>query len=203
VVQDIVSGVEDSRTINKSEQIEAYVEKLEKPEMMGRGRPLTVHAFKLAPRAPRVRQPTTLIPKSVLCTINAPAVRRMLVELQNLNYSKFPNAAHDLLRSFLECSLKAYFVHVGITVKPARGHYVQLADVLKEGLSHFPTKNRSLVQPIQVLMASAGSSTKDYLVSLDHLNAINHNPHVTSSREHVEEAWTQMAGIITYVLNPK
>ncbi len=55
----------------------------------------------------------------------------MLEELQRIDYRRFPNASHDLLRSFLECSLKAYFKDSGRAVIPQRtGGFVFLDRVL-------------------------------------------------------------------------
>ena len=74
-----------------------------------------------------------IAPKDIQFSLQSPAIRRVLIELQEIDYHKFPNATHDLLRSFLECSLKDYFTQIGNPVKPSSGKpYVYLDNVLEE-----------------------------------------------------------------------
>ena len=95
-----------------------------------------------------------------MCSIDYPGVERILVELKKINYYSFPNATHDLLRTFLECSLKAYFDSINEVVKPGRSGYTQLKDVLDHAEKHFKTIRPSLVQPIRVISSSLHSSNR-------------------------------------------
>ncbi|MCK4325823.1 hypothetical protein KAW55_03635, partial [bacterium] len=69
--------------------------------------------------------------KGIVFRVSYPAIERMYIEIENINISNLPNAAHDLLRSFLECSLKAFFEVHDITIKKT-GEYTFLKDALEE-----------------------------------------------------------------------
>ena len=140
-----------------------------------------------------------LAPRDVNFSLQSPGVKRMLAELQTIDYHKFPNATHDLLRSFLECGLKAYFFHCGKIVKPARGPYVFLDDVLREFKAKMDlAKNHELSQVTQKIMDK--DSMNSYTAQA--LNATNHNPSIFSNDKDVEEAWDTMEKLFRYILNP-
>ena len=125
----------------------------------------------------------------------------MLVELQGIDYHKYPNATHDLLRSFLECSLKSYFDQSGKTIKKAQGgSYVYLDGVLKEFKQEMDeARNIELSQVVQKIISN--KEMKSY--SAQSLNATNHNPSVFATDKDVEEAWDAMEKLFRYILNPK
>ena len=47
-------------------------------------------------------------------------LRRRFEELRRLDVREFPNAAYDLLRTILECSIKDYFVTKGQPLPPGK-----------------------------------------------------------------------------------
>lgn len=136
----------------------------------------------------------------MLFTLQSPGVRRMLMELQNIDYHKYPNATHDLLRSFLECALKAYFDQNGNAVKPAKGKgYVFLDDVLKAFKNEMDlVKNTELSQVAQKIISD--TTMKSY--SAQFLNATNHNPSVFAVDKDVETAWDTMEKLFRHIVNP-
>jgi hypothetical protein len=120
----------------------------------------------------------------------------MLVELQDIDYRRFPNAAHDLLRSFLECSLKAYFDENGKAVKPTRGPYVYLDQVLNEFVSEMATAgNQKLRQVASRIKGNAQMTSYSTLF----LNATNHNPDIFATPPEVKEAWDAMEPLFRFI----
>lgn len=207
VLQDIVRGVVTSRTINSLPQLNSYVATLPAVSIKS-GKAVGAAAIKTSKKSPRAKIDRFLAPKDLKCTLPYPAIRRVLHELQQLEFNKTPNAGHDLLRSFLECSFKAYFAHIGQTI-PAAGKFVTLADVLSFAEKHFESlkavnpKVRPLIQAVKIIRQSAGNTTNNYLFSDDFLNALNHSHAVFSTGPQVRAAWDQMEPIFRYILDPK
>jgi hypothetical protein len=121
------------------------------------------------------------------------------VELQKIDYRRYPNAAHDLLRSFLECALKAHFQDTGKTLAPRRGQYVFLDQVLDEFTKEMATlQNTRLRQVAERIKASPNMVS----YSAAFLNAINHNPDIFVTPIEVANAWDAMVPILRFAVNP-
>jgi hypothetical protein len=203
VVQDVVEKAVDSRTLNNETSRKTYLSNFPKSDIPNRtkdGKIITSKDFNEASLA-YTRRRTRLAPKDVKFTLQSPGVRRMLKELQAIDYHKFPNASHDLLRSFLECSLKAYFDHCGNSIKPAKNKsYVFLDDVLKAFKSEMDANNNTqLSQVTQKII----SDTTMLSYSAQAMNATNHNPSVFAIDKEVEDAWDAMEKLFRYILDPK
>jgi len=201
IVQDVVEKVVDSRALNNEKNRTEYLDRFPKSEIPNKKKGsevLTSKDFKEAPIITKKR--TKLAPRDIQFTLQAPGVRRMLNELQAIDYHKFPNASHNLLRSFLECAIKAYFYQRGKAVKPAKGKkYVFLDDVLQEFKKEMDeTKNTELSQVTQKIISD--TTMKPY--SAQFLNATNHNPSVFAVDKDVENAWDTMEKLFRYILNP-
>lgn len=200
IVQDIVEKVVDSRALNKEENRKKYLEsfsELEIPNKRKEGSIITSKDFEETSVVGKKR--TRLAPKDIHFTLQAPGVRRMLYELQTIDYHKFPNASHDLLRSFLECALKAYFDQQGRTIRPTRGRHVFLEDVLQEFKREMDTiKNTKL----SVLTQKIISDTTMQPYSKQFLDATNHNPSIFALDKNVEDAWDTMEDLFRHILNP-
>lgn len=190
----------DTRVLNKkdSKSYQDYLNEIKELDIKGGAPAKKASSLKEQPLPSTKGRNSGIVPKDVVCTLNYPAVKRVLEELQTLNYHKYPNATHDLLRSFLECSLKAYFDHKNITIQAK--NYVQLKHVLDEAKKHFETEKKSFVQVIDKMVDK--NTKNSYMYSADYLNAINHNHEVFSRHKDVEETWEQMENLIKYVLNP-
>lgn len=201
VVEDIVSGEVDSRKINKQSQLNDYLKNLGTPKKAQSGTPKTSRDFEPIPQPKKTSIQTALIPKSLQTSLRAVGVERRLAELQKMPYRNYPNAAHDLLRSLLECSLKAYCAQEGIVLTPKQpGGYTFLPDALIATKKHLEAQNKrkDLVQVInKVISKGQIFSTKDYL------DAINHNHNIFSSGDDVKEAWDTVSALVEYVLDPK
>ena len=132
-----------------------------------------------------------LIPSNLLSTLDCAGVARVLWELQNIEYKRFPNSTADTLRTFLEIILKDYLKKTQRLPSPRRnGGYIYLEDVLTKMEQELQrdTQNRGLVQVIQELKRNRW-----------YLDSINHNPDVFAVDNRVEEAWDQMKPLVEYV----
>ncbi len=202
IVQDIVEKVKDSRSLNSEDDRRKYLDSFPEsavPNTSKSGRTLKSRHFKEREK-PRERSSTKLVPRDIVFTLQAQGVYRMLLELQNINYQKFPNATYDLLRSFLECALKSYFIQKGVEIFRGKGkQYVTLDDVLQKfRIEMDDTSNRRLSQATQRII----SNDKMASYSAQFLNASNHNPDVFAKAQDVKDAWDMMEGIFRHILNP-
>lgn len=203
IVQDVVDKVVDSRKLNKEADRLKYLKSIPKehvPKRSKRAKEITSKNF--TEKSPVVTsRRTKLAPKDILMTLPAAGVKRMLIELQGINYRKFPNASHDLLRSFLECSLKRYLSHCQVVVKPdGRSRFIMLDAVLKKFKAEMDRiGNKELSQVTQRIRTddTMGSYSAQFL------NATNHNPSVFAKAEDVEIAWDMMESLFRFVLDPR
>lgn len=203
IVQDIVEKVVDSRSLNNEENRKKYLKSIPATEVPKRGKSSKVSTskdFKEIP-PPKPSRRRRLAPSDILFTLQAPGVKRMLIELQGIDFHKYPNATHDLLRSFLECGLKAYFDHIGKSLKPPKGaSFVFLDHALQAFKDEMDAaKNTELSQVSQRIKSSAKMSS----YSAQFMNATNHNPSVFATDKDVEDAWDAMEKLFRFVLNPK
>lgn len=201
VVSDVVDKVVDSRSLNNDANRAKYLAGFsegDKPKKNKAAKTLTSKDFKeISPDFGGKR--TKLAPKNILFTLKAPGVHRMLVELQGINYHVFPNAAHDLLRSFLECGLKAYFDDIGKPLKTAGKPYIFLNDALCTFKKEMDSiGNTELSQVAQRVI----SDNTMQPFSAKFLNATNHNPSVFATDKNVEEAWDALEKLFRFILNP-
>ena len=202
VIQDVVDKAVDSRALNNEENRKAYLDKFSSSETPRKSRKCKITTSKdfkeLPPATTKKRK--KLAPKDIKFSLQSQGVRRMLVELQGIQYRKFPNAAHDLLRSFLECALKVYFVQIGKPIKPTGGKkYVFLKDVLGAFKKEMDSVNNTeLAQVTQKIL----SNENMHGYTAEALNATNHNPSVFATEKDVEDAWDFMEPLLRHILNP-
>ena len=132
MVQDVVLKTVDSRSLNNEENRLKYLAEFSKADRPGKTKAkqvITSKDFKeVSPTFSKKR--TALAPKDMVFALKSRGVERMLGELQTIDYHRFPNAAHDLLRSFLECALKAYFEDIGKPLRNTGKNHVFLSGAL-------------------------------------------------------------------------
>lgn len=122
-------------------------------------------------------------------------------ELGALRIDKFPNATHDLLRTFLEKSIKSYAEAIGEEIKKKSQDqgFVFLSNCLVWLEGHFQkTKQTALLQPIRKIR---GIRT-DFVGTHEHLNATNHNHLLVATPDDVRETWIMMEPVLRAVLKP-
>jgi hypothetical protein len=206
IVEDVTTksaanfGDVDSRTLNNEKNRAAYLASFPKntvPKRAKAPKVTTSNDFDPQPEPPPPPR-TKLAPKDIPFSLLSKGVHRMLGELQTIDYRKFSNAAHDLLRSFLECALKAYFDDTGKKII-AKGKYVYLDQVLDEFIAEMRTApNNKLRQVAERIKANNGMVS----YSAAFLNAVNHNPDIFVTSDEVKDAWDAMEPLFRFVLNP-
>ena len=189
VVLDAVDKTTDTRKLGTDKLRKKYYSKLAK--LRKSGTQTSSSKYTAQPPIKKSRSGTTgLFDRSLVCTINSRGIDRVLKELQSINYGKFPNAAHDLMRSFLEAVLKEYLKEKGVPAQPRKqGGYIFLNDVLLDSEKYF--KGRSIHQIRQVVQAII----KDKWA----LDSINHNPSIFSTEKKVKDAADQMSDLIKFI----
>jgi hypothetical protein len=206
IIEDVVTksatnfGVVDSRTLNNEKNRALYIASFPKsaiPKRTKAGKVTTSRDFNPRPELAKPR--TKLASRDIAFGLQSKGVHRMLSELQGIDYHRYSNAAHDLLRSFLECALKAYFHDTGKTITPRRGQYVFLDQVLDEFIKEMTAANNNRLRQV----AQRIRSKRDMVsYSAAFLNAINHNPDIFVTSTEVENAWDAMEPLLRFVLNP-
>lgn len=193
VILDAVDKKIDTRSLNTEENREKYYLKLDKLKKSGK----EISSSKYIPKAPIKRKrfrSIGLFDRSLTCTINSRGIERVFDELQKINYGKFPNAAHDLMRSFLEAVLKEYLKKKNHQVIPKKqGGYIFFDDVLKEAENYFrKTTNHQIRQIVTTLIKE-----KEFF------DCINHNPSIFSTEDKVKDAADQMSDLIKFIFEDK
>ncbi|MFE4176948.1 hypothetical protein ACFRR7_33775 [Streptomyces sp. NPDC056909] len=132
------------------------------------------------------------------------SIRKICEELAVINVKKFPNATLDLIRTFLEKSIKAYAEKLGVDLKAHAGKqaggFVQLGNCLN-WLEEYAKSTRK-TPFIQVIQKIRGNKIGGYIPTIDHMNAINHNHHVFATADEVKACWDGMEGLIRMMLKP-
>jgi ParB-like chromosome segregation protein Spo0J len=135
-----------------------------------------------------------------------PSIERLTQEISTLPYGTYPNATLDLIRTFLEKSIKAYAHASGQEIKPKRaGSFVFLDDALvwlAEDLDlNGGHQKRALKQVIQKLRSKEKVVTyTSFSASKTLLDATNHNHQMFAEPSDALDAWESMLPLLKYVL---
>jgi hypothetical protein len=214
IVEDVALGEITSRSYNKATERAAYVKKFvksKKPNLKKKGSFRSKDFKKITPKkksAKKKRAASKATPKGLFFKSDIPfslsstPLRLMYNELKDIDVETFPNATHDLLRSFLECSLIFYLKHTGEygTVKKHRAHNPVLSEMLTfiSGKKCNSITDANLKQTIKLVQ----SSWKDTF-SLARMNMINHNENWTSTEKDVRSTWGKLEALFKIILNPE
>jgi hypothetical protein len=157
---------------------------------------LKAPVVQLAPRIP-VR-----LDVSGLYGISAyPATGRILDELRRIRYRDFPNATFDLIRTFLEKSIKAYAADLNVKLTPKQpGGFVYLDDALIWLSTQVSAAGeKSLIQPINRLRSKRSYSS--FSLTKDFLDSANHNHQIFITPDEVRDLWDSIINILRFVLH--
>lgn len=149
------------------------------------------------------RRPATLNTSGLTPIAGFPSIDRILTELGQLPYSRFPNATFDLMRTFLEKTIKAFAANQNVEIpRRSKSKHVQLYDALVWLQHKFETEELDdLKQSVSTLLTQ--QSYNFFFETKEYLDAANHNPHIFIDSQHVVGLWESMAGIIRYLLRPQ
>ena len=214
IIEDVAMGDINSRRYNKIEQRKKYINDLPnqyKPDLSKTGsfgssdfKELDVPEKKNGTGRKRSKK----IPKGLFIQADVPfklpstSLRLMYNELREIEVKTFPNATHDLLRSFLECVLVFYLKateEYGLIVKNDR-HNPKLSEMLTFLFSDKCTSitDKNIKQVVRQIKANWQDS-----YSLERMNMINHNENWNSNENDVRSAWGKIEGLFKALLNPK
>lgn len=133
-------------------------------------------------------------------------LQKLYDELKDPNILKFPNATHDLLRSFLECSLTAYLKHnkikkfeIMLVEKKKKDGDQTLTNMLDfiSKSSQSPISDQSVKDLAWQLI-----SDDDSVYSVKRMNMINHNENWCSDEPQVKKTWEKLEPLFKIILNP-
>lgn len=121
-------------------------------------------------------------------------LRRRFEELRRLDVRDFPNAAHDLLRTVLECAIKDYFAGKGqlLTGK-------QLGFCIDE-LARAYQRDRRITALINAINRKGRMPAQQFAGTAASLNASNHEPDSFVTGPDVHEAWERIKPILTEIV---
>ena len=131
-----------------------------------------------------------------------PPIGMILSELSMINVNRFPNATFDLLRTFLEKTIKAYAAKLGQEIKKSSNQsgFVYLSNALIWLEEYVKTTGHtSLIQVVQKIRAG---KIEGYISSKTHMDAINHNHEIFATTGDVRECWTTMKALLSFMLKP-
>ncbi|MGZ3814348.1 MAG: hypothetical protein ACXVJN_21345 [Mucilaginibacter sp.] len=209
IVEDIAKNDLNSRNTNNKEQREKYIQNL--PEDL-KPTKATVssssESFKetkidkanLRRNIKKNKKQSGLIPDFMEFKLNNSSLQTLFIELQDIPVAEFPNAAHDLLRSFLECTLAYYLKNSGeySSVDKKNNSY---NPGLKEMLNFISSAKCTSIKDDNVKQVATHLTT-DYAhpYSLARFNMINHNENWVSHEGEVRAAWSKIEELMKYLL---
>ncbi|SBT65136.1 hypothetical protein GA0070622_2128 [Micromonospora sediminicola] len=126
---------------------------------------------------------------------SSPGLRRRFEELRRLDVRDFPNAAHDLLRTVLECSIKDHFV----TVRHVRLTGRTLGFCMTELASAYQTDQR-MTSLINAVNRKGKMPAAQYSGTTLSLNASNHEPDSFVASVDAHEAWDRIKPILIEIV---
>ncbi|MBI5151322.1 MAG: hypothetical protein HZA34_01980 [Candidatus Pacebacteria bacterium] len=128
------------------------------------------------------------------------SLKKMYDELKNIEVSDFPNATHDLLRSFLECALVEYLTTSGeyAKIQKNQDHTPKLSELLTYIIS-----NRLIDDDHVIANLESIKTNWDRPYSLQRMNSVNHNKNFSSSSSDVRSTWGMLEDLFRVVLVPK
>jgi hypothetical protein len=228
IVEDVATGTINSRDFNTSEERKKYLREFPneiRPDVQKKGSFTTsdfnlrtkVKSSELRAGAAKVSDSKNSSTgskkgksthKGLFRTSDIPfelsntSLKIMYLELSKIDAYNFPNATHDLLRSFLECALVFYFKETGDYAKIAKND--QHNPKLSEMLIHIMNRKCSTIQDEHIIQI-VEHVKKDYAdsYSLARMNMINHNENWNSSERDVRSAWGKLEALVKVILNSK
>ena len=121
-------------------------------------------------------------------------LRRRFEELRRLDVRDFPNAAHDLLRTVLECAIKDHFAAKG---QPQTGK--MLGPCIQE-LAQAYQNDQRMTSLINAVNRRGRMPAQQFAGTTLSLNASNHEPDVFVIGSEVHEAWERIKPILIEIV---
>jgi len=194
VITDIVSGIATSRKeltteTERKEYLGSLIREVLGKEGVDKQKKRPASSF-IPQKKSTATKKDFLVSSRLVNTFGSAGIGMVLWELQNIDYNKFPNATADLLRTFLEITIKKYLEELQRMPKPRRdGGYIFLQDVLVK------IKDELKAEANHRLMGVINEIEKNKW----YLDSINHNPDVFAVGDRVKDAWDQIDPLIVHI----
>ncbi len=214
IIKDIAVGIIDSRKFNTSKERKSYLSKVPKefvPDKVKAGSftskdfkevKVPKEEIKSSKKLKSKEFPKGLFRKSEMpFNLSSTSLKLVYDELCKIDVSTFPNATHDLLRSFLECTLVYYLKETGEYEKVEKNekHNPKLSELLTFIASDKCTSIKD--EQIKEVARHIKSDWADSY-SLARMNMINHNENWNSTEKDVRSAWGRVEALFKILLNP-
>jgi hypothetical protein len=121
-------------------------------------------------------------------------LRRRFEELRRLDVRDFPNAAHDLLRTVLECAIKDYFAAKGQTLTG------KMLGFCIDELARAYQRDRRMTAMINAINRRGRMPAQQFAGTAASLNASNHEPASFVTGPDVHEAWERIKPILIEIV---
>jgi hypothetical protein len=224
IVTDIVEEKVNSRTVNKAEDITAYLKgKFEKApsrssKSQGEGVPALsfVDPARVQQQPPvkskkkkkrQLRESPSIVPRGFVCNVDDTRIQDIVTELRRLRLEEFRNAVSVLLRSLLDMSVTKYSNDSGELTK------IIAKDKLKNPNRKpdwIPTLNQQLSHLLDEasvpLSAEGRKSLKKFLsdtqssLTLESLNWFTHIRYVPPTVEQLRSFWVMLTPLLDLTL---
>jgi hypothetical protein len=215
---DVKGNKIDSRTHNKTEKIEEFIHSVDVKDVkkidaqiknnttedIFGDKTVTIGKTKIDVN-PNSNGKSKQIPTGLFHSSDVPfkikssSLRILYDELRLISVKEFPNATHDLLRSFLECSLIFFFKENNEfdSIQKSAAHNPKLGEML----SHIINKKCFKVNDINLIETLKQIKTDfDQPYSLERMNMINHNENCASTEKDVRKTWAQLESLFKIIL---
>lgn len=226
VVEDVSKGAVNSRVVNKTEDVRAYLSGFgnKRPLLTKKGsfvsadliggavRATKKRAKKPSQKTTTPRQPAGLIPRHIKCTVQNQRIIDIYQELKKLKVVHFPNAVGIMLRSLLEMSISYYLDKTG-----------KLKEIVKADRKKNPNRPRtwspSLKQMLKFIVNKDTDITfhpqarkalnnlvsdKNSIITADSLDLFVHNIYWHPTEDQLRAFWAQLEQIFKItLLEPK
>lgn len=128
------------------------------------------------------------------------SLKLMYDELRTLNVKNHPNAIHDFMRSFLECSLVYYLKSTDeyYSIEKHDKHYPSLSEML----SYIASDKCNSIED-QGIKDIAEQMIRDWKdkYSLTRMNMMHHNENWTSTPKDVRSAWGKIESLVKHLIS--
>jgi hypothetical protein len=218
MVTDIVRGRIDTRKLNSSKEINAYLNNfgVDKPNHKHKGtftsglllgeaddpRPTRTNSPK---KRNTIRGSQYLIPSSMKCGLRNPRIKEIFNELRRLKVAQYPNACAVLLRIFLELVVGEHLDRTG-KIKPL----LAAARQKNKGSDWYPTLRQMLntvlrdqsvtLSPLARKALNKMTSHDDHPLSLDQMDQFVHNRYVAPSEKELRKFWAFLEPLLEQFL---
>lgn len=126
-------------------------------------------------------------------------LQRRYEELSRLDLDWFPNAAYDLMRTVLECTIKDFFEQQAVN---PLSNGAMLNECVRSLLSHYQktAPDPEMVRLITSLNQRNQNVADRFMGTTEALNHANHSPHAFRVKPEVHAGWDHMAPVLRTLL---